>query len=453
MAIVGAGFAGSLTATQLLRQATDPLEILLVERRVPFGPGRAFANTLPCHLLNVPVAWMSAYPDDPDHLARWLKSHSGGGTEISAAEHAFIPRATYGAYIAWTLAEAENRSRATLRRGTGEVVAIQRSGTGATLRFQDGAATEAAHVVLAVGNPPPNDPPEVESLRASARYAPDPWSEDALSGIEPDDPVVTIGSNLTMVDVALTLHHRGHRGTLLAVSTHGLLPTTHAALPPPEWTSHHNGGEKGPRPLMRAIRHEVATATSEGFDWRSVVDALRPRLQAIWSSWPETQRHRFLRHARPYWEVHRHRMAPENAATIEEWLRGGRLRVIAGRITAARETPKGLAIDVRRRGRSLTETLRAARLVNCTGPGMDLRRSGDPLMRDLFARGLARPGPLGIGIDADSRGALLDAAGDASPVLSTLGPPLKGLYWETTAVREIRVQAETLAHRLRGDLR
>jgi len=141
-------------------------------------------------------------------------------------------------------------------------------------------------------------------------------------------------------------------------------------------------------------------------------------------------------------------MAPENAETIGRLHRLGRLRVVAARIADVVEAPDGLRIELRHRGGSRRETISAGKLVNCTGPGMDFRRSSDPLVTDLLARGLARPGPLGMGFDAGPGGALIGTDGRPSTSLFTLGPPLKGLYWETTAVPEIRAQAQALARHL-----
>jgi uncharacterized NAD(P)/FAD-binding protein YdhS len=84
-------------------------------------------------------------------------------------------------------------------------------------------------------------------------------------------------------------------------------------------------------------------------------------------------------------------------------------------------------------------------LINATGPGTDSAASTDPLLRDLFGRGLARPDRHRLGLDADPAGAVLDSAGTPSATLFTLGPPLRGLRYETTAVPEIRDQAAALA--------
>lgn len=78
----------------------------------------------------------------------------------------------------------------------------------------------------------------------------------------------------------------------------------------------------------------------------------------------------------------------------------------------------------------------------------DLTRTADPLLADLLSRGLARPDPLRLGLDATGDGAVLDAVGTPSPTLFTLGPTLRGIRYETTAIPEIRDQADALARRL-----
>jgi uncharacterized NAD(P)/FAD-binding protein YdhS len=450
VAIVGGGFAGSLTAAHLLRNATKPFDVILIERRPPFGAGRAFQTSLPCHLLNVPAIRMSAYPDDPEHLLRWLAGRFKGPDAGFASAAAFLPRHVYGEYVEQTLLAAAEGSSARLTRIVGEAVAIEPDAKGSNplLRMRDGSLLQSGRAVLAIGNPPPSDPLGNGDLRSSRRYAADPWDPGALDPLAADDPVVTIGSNLTMVDVALTLDHRKHRGPIVAVSTHGLLPLPHRSDLLPAWTSRIDGSTAGPRELLRAMRQDVRTAASEGTEWRPVVDSIRKRTVSIWRSWPEDEQRRFLRHPRPYWEIHRHRMAPDNAKTIASLLDTGRLRVVAGRIAGVSEKTDAIELPVRLRGTARTEILRAARVVNCTGPGMDFRSSPEALVQDLLARGLARPGPLGLGFDADGNQALIGSDGRPSPALFTLGPPLKGRYWETTAVPEIREQAKLLAQRL-----
>ena len=53
--------------------------------------------------------------------------------------------------------------------------------------------------------------------------------------------------------------------------------------------------------------------------------------------------------------------------------------------------------------------------------------------------------PLRLGLDALPDGRLVGRDGQASSLLFTLGPPLRGVLWESTAIPEIRVQAAALA--------
>lgn len=70
--IVGAGFTGTLLAAHLLQKARTRLTIHLFEQHGWFGRGVAYSTVNPSHLLNVRVANMSAFPDDPAHFLLWL---------------------------------------------------------------------------------------------------------------------------------------------------------------------------------------------------------------------------------------------------------------------------------------------------------------------------------------------------------------------------------------------
>ena len=93
----------------------------------------------------------------------------------------------------------------------------------------------------------------------------------------------------------------------------------------------------------------------------------------------------------------------------------------------------------------MEKRLHAHRVINCTGSETDCRRIDDSLITSLFVQGLARPDPLFLGLDVDRNGALIDYQGRPSLSLFTIGPTRKAHLWETTAVPEIRQQAEQLA--------
>lgn len=87
-------------------------------------------------------------------------------------------------------------------------------------------------------------------------------------------------------------------------------------------------------------------------------------------------------------------------------------------------------------------------VINATGPATDVTGTSDPLLRGLLNGGLATPDPLRLGLQANADGALLEVSGRPSDTIFTLGPPLRGQLYETTAVPEIRDQAAALARRL-----
>lgn len=68
VAIVGAGFCGSMVAVHLAQMLRSARQIGLVEKRRRIGPGIAYATDNPLHLLNVPAGKMGAYPDKPRHF-------------------------------------------------------------------------------------------------------------------------------------------------------------------------------------------------------------------------------------------------------------------------------------------------------------------------------------------------------------------------------------------------
>jgi uncharacterized NAD(P)/FAD-binding protein YdhS len=177
-------------------------------------------------------------------------------------------------------------------------------------------------------------------------------------------------------------------------------------------------------------------------------DSLRPQVAQIWQSLPEAERRRFLRHLRPYWEVHRHRAAPEIAKSIEDQISRGQIQVHSGRITHFEEDKHGVKVNYRDRKSGKENSLLVDRVINCTGPESDCRRLESPLLLDLIASGLARPDPLFLGLDVSLDGALIASSGTVSDSLYAVGPMRKGSLWESTAVPELREQIHKLVEHL-----
>jgi uncharacterized NAD(P)/FAD-binding protein YdhS len=91
-------------------------------------------------------------------------------------------------------------------------------------------------------------------------------------------------------------------------------------------------------------------------------------------------------------------------------------------------------------------------IVNCTGPCSDLARVHDPLVGDLRTRGVIVPDSLGIGIETNDDGAVIGRDGHASRSVFTLGGTRRPALWESTAVPELRGQADDLARQLHRSL-
>jgi uncharacterized NAD(P)/FAD-binding protein YdhS len=436
VAIVGGGFAGVMTAVQLLRILPEPHEVVVFERGDRFARGQAYATALPCHLLNVPAARMSAFPDKPADFADWL-DHTGAKSACTATETGlFAPRAVYGDYI-------ESLAHAALRSGRMTVVHasvtdLQLEPDGVRLTTADGGTVLAARAVLALGN--------LSSEENRASHVCDPWGSPGRAAIDPhsDDPVVVIGTGLTMVDVTLSLRARGFMGPVIAISRRGQLPQRHLAAAPwptPDFTPRERRSVVA---LCRRVRAEVAAAAKAGIDWRGVLDALRPTMQSLWQGMPQMERQRFLRHLRPWWDVCRHRMPTPAAEAIATEQEAGSLRIHAGTILSVEPCEGGFLVAWRPRGSAVRMETRALRVFDATGAST-AAASPDRLLDALRGRGLGRLDPLGLGLDVNASLNLLDAKGRSSPRIHALGPIVRGVLWECTAVPELRAQAGAVA--------
>jgi uncharacterized NAD(P)/FAD-binding protein YdhS/glyoxylase-like metal-dependent hydrolase (beta-lactamase superfamily II) len=453
IAIVGGGFSGSLVATHLLKTATQPLTIKLIERSDQIGKGIAYSTDTNCHLLNVSAGNMSAFAHDPAHLLRWLQHNRDELTAFFSEEvnvSTFIPRKVYGLYIQSVLAEAEATAPSDVRleRLTDEVVGVQPEEKGAMISLRSGRCFAADRVVLALGNSP-SAPPAIQNANSNDEsYLRNAWSADALADLDADAPVLLIGTGLTMVDMVLSLSDGQHRGKIYAVSRRGLFPLKHqAAQPYPSFLTPENS-PKSVRAWLHRLRAEVEVAAAQGYDWRAVIDSLRPINQKIWQKLPTEEQERFLRHLTPYWDVHRHRIAPRVADVVTEMLDSGQLTISAGRIREYQALPDGVAVTVCQRKTQTNHILHVRRVVNCTGVAADYRRSPHPLITDLRSQKLIRPNAIGLGLDTDTHGALYAADGNVSTLFYTLGTPRKGDLWETIAVPELRGQAQELSKAL-----
>lgn len=436
VAIIGAGFSGVALAAQLARRGREAPDVLLIERSERVGRGVAYATGDRAHLLNVRAGNMSAFADRPDDFVQWLK-RNGGGDGAS-----FAARGRFGAYVE-DVARRAGRGRLfskAVRRVRGDVVVCAAAGQGWSLSLGDGRMLDADTVVLATGHAKPSAP-QVFADRGVELLS--PWDVKALRAL-PRGDVLLLGAGLTMVDVALSLAGRRKTGVIYALSRRGLTPREHLDPPRPA------PGDPLDLPLqlsqaVLAFRQEAERMAQRGEPWQLAVDRLRARTPDLWRRLPLEAQQRFLRHLRPWWDVHRHRAAPQIAERVAALRASGKLRVLAGEVVYAARSGRGVHLQHRQRGSLVRHNLDLAAVINCTGANPDVTRSQDPVIRQLLADGAVRPNPNGMGFDVDGDCRLIDAQGVAQRGLFAIGPITQGAFWECTAVPEIRARAAALA--------
>lgn len=454
--IIGGGLSGTMLAVQLLRRPGQR-RILVIEPRAELGRGEAYSAVELGHTLNGNAARMSVDPDNPDDLTQWLAEHiASGGWPESAEQQVpvselFPPRGLFGVYVQQRLAEAREdgaQQGSTVEHIRAEAVDLQIDTDSVQLTLDNGQQLHGAYAVLATGMFPAARTPQTQSSGLNAA-ALDPWNVAAMRQLDAQSSVLIIGSGLTMVDAVVSLEQAGHRGPIEVFSRHGLLP--HVRRQPPGWVDFlaEDHGIRSPRQLLRELRRHCRDAIAQGIDWQAPLDTVRAHIGRLWSQATDVQRRQFVRHVRPWWESHHHRSPPLSAQLVERLHSEGRLRIHAASFKGLEPCAEGgVSIRIRPRGEAQTCVVHGAALINSSGIEYDWRRVARPLPQQLLARGLVQPGPLALGIAAAPDGAVVDEHGQAANRLFAMGPPLRGMWWESTAVTDVALQAKALAARL-----
>ena len=418
LVVVGGGAGGVIATARLLRTASaaEPVDVRLVERTSQVGPGLAYRTRHHLHLLNNYACRLSAHEDDPGDLVRWCRERG-----VEAHPHSFLPRGLYGDYLTGVLDRVEVPAGSSLTRHLGLVTDVVPAEGAFRVLVSDGGSrpseVPADRVVLALGNPPTRRLAHLERL--GERYLPDPWVDDLAARVGPADRVLLVGTGLTTVDVAARLHAADPAVELVAVSRHGLWPRSHRRAPvaPGDWTPPYGDPGRAAASLRRAVR-------AAGGEWRGVADTLREHANDLWRSWSPAGQERFVRHLARFWEVHRHRTAPEMAARIDDLLHSGALR-----LAHPDEVEPG-AFD---------------KVVNCTGPRPVPSLGWNPVVDSLLHRGVVRPHHLGLGLDVDELGQPYGGRGRLTPGLHLMGAARRGSEWEVAAIPDLRKQAVGVA--------
>ena len=379
VAVIGSGFSAVALSLNLLDLLPASARVSLVGPQAVRGRGVAYSARQDALLLNVPAGRMGLLADRPAHFAAWLTENG-----YRAGPDDFVPRRVYGDYVADCLEAALRRTANRPALTVVDAVALGAEAVqdgGLVFHLSNGDRLSSYAAALCTGAGIRQLPLETVPAAVRPFVVDDPWADAWWERLPADGDVLLVGTGLTMVDQCLVLAARGFRGTIHAVSRHGLLPQAHLdrrADPVPAVLAP-DGGEVSQ--LLFALRRAADGAT----DWRAVMDGLRPVTQALWKAWSPERQARFLRHAGAYWNVHRHRMAPAVARQIAALRDAGRLVIHPGRLGSLRPEGTGLAADIDGREKV---TLTAAMVVNCTGFDRCTVKAS-PLLSSLAAHGLS----------------------------------------------------------------
>lgn len=441
--IIGGGASGTLLAVNLLRNSDErPVEIDLIEKRARLGRGVAFGTDHETHLLNVPAAKMGGFADNVEHFYTWLKAN---GYPYEA--NSFVPRKIFGRYLGELLSESQNHGTTSkLQLVDDEAIDILADGGQADVVLASGRTIRSDSVVLAFGNfLPPHPSVEDQSFTSSEMYFQDPWNRQMYESIKPDNSIFIVGTGLSMVDLAMHLSKTGHTGRISAISTRGLLPAVHEfGFTYPSFYDEIKDMREITA-MLKAVRRHIDAAESNGSNWRAVIDSLRPVTQEIWRNLPIAEKRYFKQHLSRYWNVARHRMPAEAAAVLDKMQASGQLQILKGRLKRIDHSDY---FHIAFTTDGVEHSLSTDVLVNCIGSEANYEKLDSPLVKSLMKRGYLRNDPLALGLDAAPDGSVIGTDSRPSDVIHTLGTALKGILWESTAIPEIRTQANRLALKL-----
>ena len=455
IAIVGGGLAGAAVAMQLIKQAVKPLSLVIFDQSGQFGRGLAYQPRQVAHLLNVAAGKMSLDPALPEDFLQWLQQQPQfAGDERALLAQAYLPRAVFGGYVAQRWQEAlalaaQKGLQISLRPVT--VTALDLADRTAP-RLQSAGQWQSYHqLVLACGNELPRHPTGFAALCDHPAYVLNPWSDAWLKKLKPDSQVVILGNGLTMVDTLLSLRAAGLKTPVLSVSPHGygMLPHRHPGLQLNQF-SQALPQQASLRQLLRLFnraRHQVRRL---GVSAEPLIDALRPHTQRYWQQFSGAEKALFMRRLRHLWGVARHRVPLHLHDQLQQQRLHGLLEVHAGRVLSVSAAGEQLALQINsrvHRDMAVHEfDYKADLVLNCTGPEQDYRNLPGHLLQQAIATGTLAAGPLGLGLAADVASLRVkDAEGVVQPTVFAIGSLLRGELWESTALHEIRQQAQLIA--------
>jgi len=445
--IIGGGFTGTSLAIHLARLGESGLQVTVIEPRAQLAQGVAYGTTDPAHRINVPAARMQLAGDDEGAFDRDYRASPAFSADPQALWHddnVYPQRGEFGRWVNAQFESQQQRSPVKLNHLRDSAVAFKNG----VVTTASGQQIRADQVVLAISHPPPDLPVLLKSLQDHPGLIANPWQSDALAQVAPYDRVAIIGSGLTMSDVVASLHRQKHRGAITAFSRRGQLPRANLSGSSENYTLDYSQPQTATaRSWLHRVRQEVRNAAAMNLPWQLVLDDIRRNGQRIWQSLSLHEQQRFLHHLRPWWDVHRYRIAPQVSQVLSQQQASGQLSLLAARLIAAESGGETLRLTLRLRG-AQSHMLEVEKVIVTTGPAHNALLNSNALLRQLQSDGVIQPDPLALGIHVNALSQTLNVNGEANSSLYVAGPAARGRFGELMGLPQVAEHAESVARQL-----
>lgn len=451
VAIIGGGFTGAAVAANLARNTTgQAVDIIVFEPRGRLGAGLAYDTSDPAHRINVPAARMSLIPDEPDDFLHWLAAEGEPRDDQDALTedgNLYPRRAVFGRYVGDFIAPFLRSGQ--VQHCHERVAQIVRTGEQWRIAADGGTDILADIAIVATTHPAPCAPRHIaKALASHPRFVADSTLSGALSVIRGEDRVLLIGNGLTSADVIASLRRNGHRGPITALSRRGLRSRGHATTAQEPFGDFVTDPSRTARSLLRRIRQAVQEAPTAGHSWHAVFDALRAQGGEIWGALPIPERKRLVRHLRPYWDVHRFRVAPQIDAVIGQGLDHGDVRVLGGSVKEIARAGETITAEVRHRHTGKCEQMTFDACVVTTGPAHTAILRSQGWLADMADAGHLQLDGVGLGLACDEQSRAADRDGKSDDALFIAGPLARGTFGELMGLPQVNDHAIFVAHQV-----
>jgi uncharacterized NAD(P)/FAD-binding protein YdhS len=455
VAIIGGGFTGAMVALNLLNNEHQAaIAVIIIEPRAILGAGLAYSTQDSQHRTNVPSSRLPIFPDAPDDYTNWVRNSGVLQADPSALledGRIFTQRSAFGRYVGQRLNEAASGPHNNrLYHFRARAVSATRQNGVYLVTLDSDEMVEVDILVIAASHPPPAIPAPLRPAADHKKFITDPWQPEALACIAPHDRVLIIGTALTAADVVGTLNAAGHQGKLCAISRRGLVSRQRRNAAGGPFGDFSTTPSRTALALLKSVRAAIKMAQSQGSGWAAVIEALRSQGTEIWQALPPAEKHRFLRHVRPFWDVHRYQIAPQLSAILESKKAGDVLEMRAARLVSAAHENGRFTVDLHLKGAAeahiQTEVFDA--IVNCTGPDHRNILKTNPVLAALAKLGLLCADEFGLGIATDHTARAINTEGQTVPDIFIAGPLARAAFGELMGVPQIAGQAQLVAQQI-----